>query len=62
MSGWRLEGPPSVRKESSVRMASRYALFLKDIAETHLDEANFHPDGRQTESVFQKNFKVSCNL
>jgi len=32
----------------------RYALFLKDIVETHPDGANFRPDGRQTESDFQQ--------
>jgi hypothetical protein len=54
MPGRRLDGPPYGRKESSVRTASRYALFLKDIAETRPDEENFRHDGRQTESVFQK--------
>jgi len=29
-------------------------LFLKDIAETRPDGANFRPDGRQTESDFQQ--------
>jgi hypothetical protein len=32
----------------------RYALFLKDIAETRPDEANFRLDGRQTESDLQQ--------
>jgi hypothetical protein len=32
----------------------RYALFLKDIAETRPDGANFRLDGRQTESYFQQ--------
>jgi hypothetical protein len=32
----------------------RYARFLKDIGETRPDGANFRPDGRQTESIFQQ--------
>jgi hypothetical protein len=32
----------------------RYARFLKDIAETRPDGANFCLDGQQTESVFQQ--------
>jgi len=32
----------------------RYAQFLKDIAETRPDGANFRSDGQQTESVFQQ--------
>jgi hypothetical protein len=45
---------PSGRKESSDLTASRYALFLKDIAEILPDGANFCPDARQTESDFKK--------
>jgi len=44
MSGKHPDRPPYGRKESSVRTVSRYALFLKYIAENRLDDANFRPD------------------
>jgi hypothetical protein len=54
MYGRRLDSPPSRWKESSVWTASRYALFLKDIAEIRQDVANFRPDARQIEFDFQQ--------
>jgi len=47
-----LEGPPSGRKESSVRTAFRLRCSWKDIAEIRPDGANCHSDGPQSESVF----------
>jgi hypothetical protein len=54
MSGQCPDGPPSGRKESSVRTASRYALFLKYITEIRPDVVNFRLEARQTESNFQQ--------
>jgi hypothetical protein len=54
MSEKRPDGPPSGRKESSVRTASRYALFLKYITVNRLNGAIFRLDARQTESDFQQ--------
>jgi hypothetical protein len=53
------DGPWSGRKESSVRIASRYALFLKDIAENPSGRGKL-PSGRSTDRVlFSTDFKVS---
>jgi hypothetical protein len=50
------EGRPDARssRPDAHLIRIRYALFLKDIAETHPDGAIFRPDGRQTESIFQQ--------